>query len=56
MKSTTVQVSKKLFGAVVSKIKLELTTVPNSKTEFRAVIFQHTFEIIPKIALTNPNL
>ena len=56
MKSTTVQVSKNVFGAVVSKIKLELTTVPNSKTEYRAVISQHTFEIIPKMALTNPNL
>lgn len=56
MKPTTVRISKNISGAVVSTIKLELTTVPNSKKEYRAVISQNTSEIIPKIALKNSNL
>ena len=47
MKSITVQVSKNVFGAVVSPIKLEITTVPNSKIVYRAVFSKNLSLQIP---------
>ena len=54
MKSTTVQISKNVFGAVVSKIKLELTTVQKSKIEYRAVIYLKISKTILKSPLQIP--
>ena len=45
IKPITVQNLKNVFGAVVSPIKLEITTVPNSKIVYRAV-FSKKFKII----------